>query len=69
MSDINTKQAIKILYTNWRGETAERLILPVRLWFGTTEWHKHEQWLLRAVDIEKDAERDFALKDIHKFLD
>ena len=55
---------IKILYTNWRGETSVRRILPKELVFKSTEWHKEEQWLLVAHDLDKDAERMFACKDI-----
>jgi len=61
------KQQVKILYTNWRGEKAWRTIVPIEIWFGSTEWHKEAQWLLKAVDIEKDAHRDFALKDIERW--
>lgn len=52
-----------VLYTNYRGETSERTITPIRPWFGSTEWHPEPQWLLRAYDHGKGAERDFALKD------
>ena len=55
---------VTILYTNWKGETAERDIRPIELWFGATEYHPEEQWLLRALDIEKNDERNFAMKDI-----
>ena len=54
---------VTLTYTNWRGETAERTIIPLRPWFGATEWHPEPQWLLTAIDVEKGAERDFALKD------
>ncbi|WP_019170724.1 WYL domain-containing protein [Pseudaminobacter salicylatoxidans] len=56
-------QPVKLIYTNWRGETAERTITPLRVFFGSTEWHPEPQWLLRAFDHDKQAERDFALKD------
>jgi hypothetical protein len=52
-----------VTYTNWRGETDTRQILPAKIWFGATEWHKEPQWLLRGVDIAKGAARDFALAD------
>ncbi|MFO0781909.1 MAG: hypothetical protein U0524_03410 [Candidatus Saccharimonadales bacterium] len=61
---MNNSKAITITYTNYRGETAERKIIPIEVWFGKTEWHPEEQWFLKAHDIEKDAERDFALTDI-----
>lgn len=56
-------QPVTLTYTNWRGETAERTIIPLLPWFGATDWHPEPQWLLKAIDVEKGAERDFALKD------
>ena len=53
-----------IQYTNWKGETGERAIQPLELWFGSTEYHPDEQWLLRAIDIAKNEERNFAMKDV-----
>ncbi len=55
---------VHILYTNYRGETAHRTIRPGKLYFGSTEWHPEEQWLLAAYDVGKQASRDFAMKDI-----
>ena len=57
-------QVINITYTNWRGETNPRRIIPIKVWFGKTEWHPEEQWFLKARDVDKNAVRDFALKDI-----
>lgn len=54
---------VSLTYTNWRGETSERTIKPRYVWFGSTEWHPEPQWLLTAFDLEKNADRDFALKD------
>ncbi|HWP49783.1 MAG TPA: hypothetical protein VNM22_21685 [Candidatus Limnocylindrales bacterium] len=62
--DKNAKQRVSILYTNYRGETAVRKIIPHQIWFGKTHWHPEEQWFLDAFDIEKQAERKFAMKDI-----
>jgi predicted DNA-binding transcriptional regulator YafY len=61
---VDEKKAVKIGYTNYKGETAERTIIPLELWFGSTEYHEEEQWLLKAFDLEKKAERNFAVKDI-----
>jgi hypothetical protein len=58
------QEVVKIGYTNWRGEYAEREIVPMRPWFSATDWHPEPQWLLKAWDIAKGAERDFAIKDI-----
>ena len=66
--DLNSPEAdaqkVKILYTNYRGETAVRSILPLKIWYGSTDWHPESQWLLDAIDFEKGANRSFALKDI-----
>ena len=64
-TDMTQVKAVRINYTNWRGETANRTIVPIEVWFGSTEWHTEEQWLLKALDIAKNTERDFALKDIN----
>lgn len=53
---------IAIFYRNHRGETAQRLVLPRRVHFGTSPWHPEPQWLLEAVDLAK-GPRTFALRD------
>ncbi len=53
-----------ITYTNWKHETRERLIEPIEIWFGATRWHPEEQWLLKARDLVKNEERDFAMTQI-----
>lgn len=55
---------IRVRYTNWKGETDDRTIIPHQVWFGSTEYHPEPQWLVHAHDVEKDALRDFALKDM-----
>jgi hypothetical protein len=52
-----------LTYTNYRGETAVRSIVPRSVRYGSTEWHPEPQWLLLAHDTEKNADREFALKD------
>lgn len=59
------RKAVTIDYTNYRGERGLRLVIPAEIWFGKTEYHPLEQWLLKAFDVEKKADRDFALGDIH----
>ncbi len=54
---------VTLIYTNWKGETAPRRIIPRRVWWGSTEWHPEPQWLVTAFDMDKESERDFALKD------
>ena len=55
---------IEIGYTNYRGEYSVRRILPIGIWFGSTEYHKEEQWIMHAFDFGKEENRDFAMKDI-----
>jgi predicted DNA-binding transcriptional regulator YafY len=55
-------------YKNWEGKREVRNVTPIKIWFGETEFHKEKQWFLKALDLDKNAERDFALKDIIKFL-
>lgn len=61
------KEVVKILYTNWKHETRYRIIKPISIEFKSTEWHKEEQWILSAVDVEKNAIRNFAMKDIKEW--
>lgn len=61
--DYVPEKAIRMIYKNHRGEVAERHIVPFGIAFGSTQWHPHAQLLLRAFDIDKQADREFALKD------
>ena len=56
---------VELDYTNWKGERRLRRVLPHELWYGTTNYHPTPQWFIRAIDLEKNAMRDFALRDIH----
>ncbi len=51
-------------YVNWKGERAIRKVKPITIWYGETDFHKGKQWFLKALDLDKNAERDFALKDV-----
>lgn len=54
---------LEFTYRNWRGETRTRQACPLGLRWGSSRYHPETQWLLRATDLEKDEEREFALKD------
>ena len=56
--------AIKVTYKNWRGKEGIRRILPIRIFYGSTEWHPEEQWLIEVYDLDKKAKRDYALRDL-----
>jgi hypothetical protein len=59
----NLNKVHEITYKNWRGKTSLRKVIIKSFRFGTTEWHKEPGWLMRAWDVEKQAEREFALAD------
>ncbi len=68
MKDVATKIELSMFaqvmeYTNWRGEVATRRIIPLETFFGATKWHPEYQWLMTALDVDKGAFRDFALRD------
>ena len=64
MPQLGTK--VEICYTNHRGETAMRRVIPARIVFGVAaEWHIDPQWLLEAYDLDRKADRTFAMRDIH----
>ena len=59
-----TNRIAVINYTNYKGVRSERRIVPRIVWWGSTEYHPTEQWLLDAFDVDKGVERTFALEDI-----
>ena len=59
-----TAQELLIVYRNWKGVEATRRIFPVDLWWGKTKYHQKEQWFIKAIDLDKRENRDFALVDI-----
>ncbi len=59
---------VTINYTNYKGERSTRTILPIEMYHGYNEWHTEPQWLLEAIDFEKEDIRNFAIKDIHSWI-
>jgi len=64
MTPEETARAVCFWYTNYRGEKAWRVVIPVAIRFDATQWHPERQWLLDALDTEKNEMRAFAMKDI-----
>jgi predicted DNA-binding transcriptional regulator YafY len=62
MFDIS--RSVEIIYVNYRGERAIRHILPENMYWGSSEYHPEPQYLLKAYDLDRQAYRDFAMKDI-----
>lgn len=62
------EQAVTIDYTNHRGERARRRVVPQRIAFESSEWHREPQWLMHAYDINRGVTRAFALSQIHEWV-
>lgn len=56
-----TGPEIRVTYTNWRQVTRSRVIRPIQIYYGQTQWYREPQWLLRALDPEDGVVKDFAL--------
>jgi predicted DNA-binding transcriptional regulator YafY len=52
-------------YTNHRGETSVRHVIPKSIRFGTTPDHT-DTWLLNAFDLDRNATRTFDLSKMVK---
>ena len=66
--EVNIKSPAVVLYTNWKGKTEQRTISPLEIYWGHTEFHPEDQFLLKCIDLDKDAERTYAMKDISKII-
>ena len=62
-------EALKFDYVNYRGELSHRRVIVHSVNYGSTEWHIEPQWLLYALDVEKNEFRDFAMKDMSNVSD
>ena len=57
-------QQTQFEYINYKGIKSTRNVIPMSLYFGATEFHPENQWLIVAYDLDKQCERTFALNDI-----
>jgi predicted DNA-binding transcriptional regulator YafY len=57
-------KVVEFVYTNYRGVTEIRRVVPQNIWFGATQWHPKRQWFLSAWCLERQAHRDFAWSNI-----
>lgn len=55
---------IHFRYTNHKLETESRRARIMSVWYGTSEYHQGEQWFLMARDLDRDAIRNFAMRDM-----
>lgn len=57
-------KTVTVIYTNYKNRTSVRKIIPKDIYFGHAEWYPEEQWLMTVYDVDKQAERIFAMKNI-----
>ena len=62
-----TGAPVLIDYTNHRGQRTLRRIYPFGMFWGHTEWHPEDQWLVPAYDIDRGVWRHFAMNHIHEW--
>jgi len=60
--------AVKVMYKNYKGEVGLRTIFPLQIYMGKNEYHSGEQWLMKVWDVDKNAYRDYALRDIQEWI-
>jgi hypothetical protein len=60
---MSSNNEFQIVYRNWRGEIGLRRVRPLGVGFSSNEWHE-PQWMMTAIDIEKEEVRYLALKDM-----
>lgn len=68
---VSTTEILRFRYKNWRGEIADRSVIPVRTTVAVSIYHNDGKpcWIMTAYDTEKNEMRDFALKDIIQYYD
>ena len=61
---LDPKKALRVLYRNWKGEFAWRSIFPLPVAPSTDSPFHLNEWSMKAWCLDKDAARDFCLKDM-----
>ena len=62
------KKVAAFVYTNYKGQTSIRTVIPLKFYYGCTDYHTEEQWLLEAHDHTKNDIRIFAMKYVRCWL-
>lgn len=55
---------ISFEYFNHRDDTATRTVVFKSLEYGSNEWYPEPQWFMRCYDLDRGAERSFAILNI-----
>ncbi len=62
--DLSPGDIIQFTYKNWKGEIAQRRAKIIRFGFGSTPWHETPQFLMLAMDLDKNEPRKYATCDM-----
>ena len=62
------KPKVTFGYQNWRGENAERSAQLLRMYYGKNDYHPQTQWIVVGLDLDKDQERHYSLKDMENVI-
>ena len=61
-------QIVEFKYINYKGEYSHRRVKIIAIEFTSTPYHQRSQFLLRGIDLDKEAERSFAMSDIYHLM-
>lgn len=68
MREISFGSIIEFDYVNWKGIKGQRKVEVRKFYYGSTDFHPEEQWLIEAWDYDKKAYRIFAAKDMSNVI-
>lgn len=64
MDSIQSYDILEFDYVNWKGIKGHRRVEVFSIYYGNTEYHPEDQWLMAAIDLHKGESRIFAMKDM-----
>ena len=59
---IDTSRAVRFTYTNNRGQTGTRRVIPLGIAYDRNEWNTEPQWLMTGWDLDRQAIRVYAMR-------
>jgi hypothetical protein len=68
--ELDTDDAVSVDYTNHRGERGVRHVIPLSLpprKMPTDHQYHPGAWVIEVWDLDRQAQRSYALKDIHSW--
>lgn len=63
-----TLEPLVFEYKNWRGNISIRHVHFDGVFYGFNSYHKGQLWMMKGFDLDKDVFRNFAIRDIIRFL-